>query len=619
MKSHLVIDNHARTGRHLYRPRCCAIAVLTALQLGGCGGAVPGGESGDTQANPASGSVASASNGPSVLNQLIAIGTPGATDAELASLFDDSGATIRERFEALSATLLEMPPEQREQVRSRLGSSPLIEQVAENRLFEVGQPPADPALAVQWHLAAIHAQQAWDITTGSPQIVIAILDTGVDTDHPDLQSKLRSGANTADGAAGWEDAVGHGTSVAGVAAAATNNQSGIAGVAPGSPLLPIRVTGAENHASSWAIAGGIAFAVNAGAKVVNVSIDSMQDDSIVLRQTELARRGGALVVFSSGNTGLQVAGGGSDAALFVGAVAQDLQVASFSTYGDFVDLAAPGVGIYTTQLGGTYGSQNGTSLAAPVVSGVAALVWSINPRLRPTTVRTILLQTAQDIDPPGDDIRSGVGVVDAKAAVELARGFIELDDKTAPSVSIRRPADGVNVNGDVVVEAVVDDDSDLADVALLVDGTEVALDTIRPYAFRLNTGVFVAGVHRVTAAATDAFGNVGQASLNLDFAKADDNAAPTVTIESPAPRTLVRGVVTIVADARDGEALSRGELWVDGALAQTIAISGTDARLAFSWNAGAASVAVGSHALQARVFDTAENAGDASVELIVSR
>ncbi len=587
-------------------------AALLATQLGGCGG--PTSNSPGDVATTESDDGAPA--GTFVADQLIALSAPGASDAELAALFQDLGTTVRERLSTLSATLLQVDPARRDEVRERLAASPLIEELADNRVFEVGVEPADPAFAIQWHLEAIRAPQAWEYTTGDADVLVAVIDTGVDSDHPDLRDKLRQGANTADGATGWQDRNGHGTAVAGVLAAATNNQIGVTGVAPASPILPVRVTDEVNHATSWAVAGGIAFAVNAGAKVINVSIDSMQDDPIVLRQVQAAWLAGALVVFASGNTGLQMQGGGSAEALFVGAVVQDLQPATFSTYGEFVDLAAPGAGIYTTQLDNTYGLSNGTSFAAPMVSGVAALIWSIKPELRPSTVRAILLETAVDVAAAGEDVRVGAGLLNAGAAIELALSVVDAPDTAAPSVSIRRPADGAAVSGVVVVELAVSDDSDIADVALLVDDVPVAIDNIAPYAFRINSGLFARGRHRLTAIATDLAGNAAQTSIDVSISGSSDSSAPTLTLLSPADGASVRGVATVLVSAAD-EALASAELLVDGQSLQEIAVSGAEARLAFTWDSAAASVSAGPHRLRVRALDQAGNAAELDFSLNV--
>ncbi|MCH8807655.1 MAG: S8 family serine peptidase, partial [Planctomycetes bacterium] len=349
----------------------------------------------------------------------------------------------------------------------------------------------------------------------------------------------------------------------------------------------------------------------------NVSFAPLQADTLVLRQAELARLAGALVVFPTGNTGLEASGPGSDAALFVGAVDQDGVLAPFSTFGSFVDIAAPGVSIYTTRKDGQFGRSSGSSFAAPVVSGVAALVWSVNPDLRPATVRGILLSTATDLGTAGDDVRFGAGQVNALAAVQLAQVIEEQQDERAPTVAIRRPADGASVSGTINIEVEVTDDSDLADVTLALDGAALAIDASAPYTFILNTARYARGTHVLTVTATDVFGNAADLRISLSFDSDEDTQAPGVTMESPAAGGTVRGVITILAEATDDRALSRGEVLIDSKLAATVELAGVRATITHSWDT--TTVTAGSHTITVRVFDTSGNANSASVAVTVQR
>ncbi len=552
-------------------------------------------------------------------DELIVSVTPGADQEDLDELYSGLGLTVRDRLSALSVDLLGVDPLRKDEVSDALEDSPLVEGVDENTEFDHEVTPNDPIYPVQWHLDAIGAPAAWEITTGSEQVLVAVLDTGVDTDHVDLQSKLRGGANTYDGSAGWEDTVGHGTEVAGIVAAAADSAEGVASVAWKNPILPIRVTSDDGQATSWSIAAGIALAVEQGAKVINISFAPLYHDDIVLRQAHLAYLAGALVFIASDNSGEEVIGGGSEWVCFVGAVDRDGRRAGFSTYGEFVDLAAPGVSIYTTRRDNEFGSSSGTSLATPIVSGVAALIWSVNPDLRPSTVQGILATTATDLGVDGDDKEFGAGRVNAAAAVELAGVIEEQTDAVAPTIAILQPVDQATISGVTKIELDVFDDTDLADVTLSLDGAVLASDAIAPYAFVLDADDYAAGEHTLLVTAADVFGNVAQQRITLTFAGPPDSVAPLVTIVSPAEGSLLKGTVTVIADATDDRSLARAELLVGALLIGSTTLSGVETRVAFNLDTSAKDVPSGPVKLTVRVFDTSGNSLEATVGVTIDK
>jgi subtilisin family serine protease len=597
--------------RTLFVSSVASFAFIASL--GGCGAAPP--VDMPDPGNPNGGGDTAGADGSSgETDELIVTLMPGADPDDVEALFSDLGATVSDRLDALSAVLLSVDRTQRDAVADALGDSPLVEDVGDNSVLDAPPTPSDTIFAAQWHLEAIDAAGAWAVTTGSTRVPIAIVDTGVQGDHVDLATRLVGGGNTHDGGE-WQDAAGHGTEVAGVIGAVSDNDEGVTGVTWSNPLIPIRVTGDDGRATSWSLAAGIGLAVNEGAKVVNVSFAPLHDDTIVLRQAALARLSGALVVFASGNDGLRVEGGGSDSALFVGATDRNGDLATFSTHGPFVDLVAPGVSIYTTKMGDSYGSVSGTSLAAPIVSGVAALVWSANTALQPATVRGILRSTATDLGSAGDDDQFGAGQVNAGAAVELALAIEEQADNAAPLIEFASPSANVEIRGAIAVEIDVSDDSDLSDVTLRVDGIALASDSIAPYAFVLDAARYSRGAHTVTAVATDVFGNAAERSITLNFAGPADVTRPAVEIVSPLDRATVRGTVTIVADVSDNQAVAHAQVRVDDAAVGTLTLSGSETRVAFNWNTTGGSD--GERTLTIRVLDSAGNSAEASIRVTV--
>jgi len=268
--------------------------------------------------------------------------------------------------------------------------------------------PTDPYYGLQWGLAQVQAGMAWNLSTGSPSVTLAVLDTGVDTTHPDLVSKLVPGHNFANGSddTNYQDTCGHGTHVAGIAAAATNNAIGVAGLGWDTKIMPVKVLGGSSCTGSYAdVIRGIDWAVSHGAQVINLSLGGSYD-SVLDPATTNAFNSGTLVVAAAGNCGgfdWLYQGCSSQNQLFspagnahvLGAAATNSSDtrAAFSTANTTVDIAAPGVSIYSTWPGG-YQYDDGTSMATPFVSGLASLVYARFPSYTPTQVAQAILANA---------------------------------------------------------------------------------------------------------------------------------------------------------------------------------------------------------------------------------
>lgn len=294
-------------------------------------------------------------------------------------------------------------------------------------LYPASSPPNDPMAGQQWHLPRIGAFEAWDLLSPGPGwISIAFVDTGVDIDHPDLAGVMVPGYNsnfraTQQQGAPVTDVNGHGTVVAGVAAAITNNDLGVAGVSWNVGIMPVRASNLANGAAFASdINEGIIWAVQNGAKVVNVGFDGVESGSSETLG-QFARNNGALLVWPIGNGSKLKVFDHPGVTVVSGTDNQD-QLASDSSYGPGVDLAAPSVGIRSTRNDGQFGNQSGTSFAAPIVSGTAALVWLADPTLTPAEVEAILIDSADDLGQPGRDDSFGAGLVDSLAALRAVVG-----------------------------------------------------------------------------------------------------------------------------------------------------------------------------------------------------
>ena len=325
-----------------------------------------------------------------------------------------------------------------EEALKAYNSNPDIEYAEPDYLHELHYLPNDPYFYTkQWnlhndsiyngsHYADIDAPEAWDITRGNNKITIAIVDTGIQTDHPDLSSNLIPGYDIADNDPDPSDYVGHGTHVSGIAAAATDNGFGIAGVCPDCNIMPIKVsTGTYNLIFQSNVINGIIYAVDNGADVINISIGG--DASNAYRDAILyAYNAGKVIVASAGNDSSDYIyyPAGYKEVIAVGASDNQDKRSFYSNYGYHVDALAPGTVIYSTCTAGTWCDKFGTSMAAPHVAGVAGLLLSNNPALSPDQVKWHIELGAQDLagdpaeDAPGWDKFHGWGRINAYNALQ---------------------------------------------------------------------------------------------------------------------------------------------------------------------------------------------------------
>ena len=308
-------------------------------------------------------------------------------------------------------------------------SSPHVEYAEPNYIVHVFITPNDSYWNSQWGMTKIEAPAAWDVTTGSDSVTIAIVDTGVDLSHPDLSGKLVSGYDFVNNDSDPQDDYGHGTHVAGIAAARTNNGTGVAGLSWGTKIMPVKVLDDYGTGGYEDVANGIIYAANNGADIINLSLGGTVYSWTLKDAAEYAHDLGCVIVAAAGNDNSSVSYPARYPEVFaVAATDSDDQKASFSNYGPEVDVAAPGVSIRSTYWwgGSTYEWLSGTSQASPHVAGLAALIWSVNPGLNNTQVESIIKQTADDLGAAGRDKYYGFGRINARRALE----------STAPSLDI---------------------------------------------------------------------------------------------------------------------------------------------------------------------------------------
>lgn len=333
-----------------------------------------------------------------------------------------------------------------EQAVAALNRNPAVEYAEPDYLAYRATTPDDPLFSQQGWAAAVQLPSAWEYATGALTVTVAVVDSGIDLDHPDLQGRLWLNPGEIAGNAldddnngyiddlnGWDfvyasnnlqDENGHGTEVAGVATATGANGQGIAGVCWGCRIMPVKVmqpTGVVNYSD---LARGIAYAAAKGAHVINLSLGGYSNSRTLHTVIQSASQS-AVIVAGAGNDGVTTPfyPAAYPEVLAVAAIDASGQRALFSNYGDWVDIAAPGVDILTTFDGGTWGTASGTSLAAPMVSGVAGLVKTLHPDWTGVQVAAQVRQTASSLAGHG----LGVGSVDAARAVQTAQPAFVLD------------------------------------------------------------------------------------------------------------------------------------------------------------------------------------------------
>jgi thermitase len=463
--------------------------------------------------------------------------------------------------------------------------------------------PNDPWYANwEWHLRKIQAPSAWSINTGSANVVIAVLDTGVDGAHADLSSKLISGWNVYDNNSDTRDVNGHGTLVAGVAAASSNNGMGVASVAWSCRIMPVRISDTNGFASFSSMASGLAWAADHGARVANLSYRASASSTVGAAAQYFLSRGGVVAV-AAGNEGVFDSSPDNPYLLTVGGTDSNDLLYAWSNTGNNLDLVAPG-SAYTTVKGGGYSAASGTSIAAPIVAGLAALVVSANPNLTGDEVQTILKQSTDELGAPGWDSSFGWGRVNATRALETASEAP--GDSTAPEVSFLAPGSGETLSGTVSVLVGATDNVSVASVTLGLDGAIVGSDNTAPYTFSWDTLTSGNGAHILSASAVDAAGNSRSVSIAMSVSNTPDQTPPTISITSPTNGARVSGTVTVLLSATDNVGVTRVDLYVDGVIAAT----STSAPFTFRWNTK--KVRAGAHTLQCKAYDRAGNIGNSA-------
>jgi subtilisin family serine protease len=539
----------------------------------------------------------------------------GSDERALEKTIAAHGAARLGRLDAIGVLHIAVSPQAAANLSAALTKRPEVAFVEPNRLLPPSFVPDDPDYPLQWHLPLMQAPAAWDVTAGAG-VTVAVLDSGVDVSHPDLASRIVGGTSIV-GGSGYDDLTGHGTSVAGAAVAAGDNGTGVASVAFEASLLPVRVSGSDGWATDRDIADGLVWAVERGARVLNLSFATVEESSTISSAARYAMSRGGLVVAAAGNCACRRSTRDDPYILSVSATQPNDELASFSSYGPYVDVSAPGRYIYTTKVGGGTRPSSGTSFASPVAAGVAALLFSIDPSLTPQEVEDILERSADDLGGAGYDESYGYGRLDAWSAVAMVAGGAaptppdpDPVDAIAPEVAIVSPSSNSTVSGVVEVAVSANDlDSGVAAVELWIDGSLAASDGAPPWSFAWDSRGAGDGAHSLEALAVDAAGNdaISPAVDVLVQNGVSDTTAPSVSILSPGDGESVRRTLKIDVVASDASTIESIEVLVDGERIGSDRCGATTCSVRFAWNPRR--VSPGGHVIEARASDASGNLG----------
>jgi len=354
----------------------------------------------------------------------------GLNDAAKDEIVRYAGGAKIKNLDLIGAKAVYLPPKAEAALARQAGVLRIDDDVVVEALIRGGiaakPTPTQPSEVLPWGVDRIDAEKVWGITTGDP-IKVAIVDTGIDVKHPDLIDNLKGGVSAVGYTSSYNDDNGHGTHVAGIAAA-IDNEIGVIGVGPKIDLYAVKVLNRRGSGYLSDVIEGLDWAVANGMQVVNMSLGTGSNIQSFHDAVIAAKNAGVVVIAAAGNSGGSVIYPAAySEAIAVSATDQNNVIASWSSRGLEINLAAPGVSIYSTYKGTGYATFSGTSMAAPHVAGSAALVLNTpvggydinqNEKWDPDEVQKKLQDRAVDLGNTGFDNLYGWGLVNAYSAVQ---------------------------------------------------------------------------------------------------------------------------------------------------------------------------------------------------------
>ena len=498
------------------------LIALSLISTAAAHAAVPQIISESLSANPSSANVVV---NPGAVIYKIPADTSAQNLKSLNALLNSQGLISSKTLEGSKIVVATFAHHGREQaIANIIKRSGLVEFAEPDFAMEPTSTPNDTYFSNQWHHTTVNSQQAWDITTGSQSVLTAVCDSGFDAEHPDLFNNLRLDLayNAQDNSDYIFDADGHGTGTAGTLGAVGNNNIGVAGVNWDIDIIPIRIAISDTNSSAYisTMATCIEYAADQGARVVNLSYGGIQYATIDAAAQYLRSKNG-LLFMSAGNDGQEFSYPDYTSFIGVGATDRNNNRASFSSWGNYVDITAPGVDIATTYPENRYVYYSGTSFSSPLTAGIAALMVAANPSITVSEIENGLFSTSTDIGAAGDDNVFGHGLVNAQAAVNYAKN---LSSQIAPIADISASSTSLPFGDEVVLSAnnSSDADGDIVSYAWsLGDGTTSSNVTV-------NHIYAQAGSYQVNLTVTDNDGLTDSTSTTIQIT----TELPTAVIDS---------------------------------------------------------------------------------------
>ncbi|TRX53138.1 S8 family serine peptidase [Thalassomonas sp. M1454] len=545
----------------------------------------------------------------------------GVSDAQLELILEKHTAKKKKRIQLKDSNihLITVPENAERGIVNALSKNPNIEFAELNELVPVSEViPNDPRYSDAWHLSKINMSKAWDISKGEG-IVVAVLDSGI-YPHADLSANLLTGYNTVSNNTDTSDSSGHGTLVAGVIAAISNNNIGVTSIAWNSKILPVKISNAsDGYAYASDIAQGIAWAADNGADIVNISYQVSHSFTVTSAAQSFYNQGG-LVVASAGNSGAELNCSDNAVIITVSATGSDDNKTSWSNYGNCIDVAAPGSSIYTTHKSGGYSQANGTSFSAPVTAAVLALMKAKYPQLTNRQLEE-LLESSADKTVSGTSYSKfyGHGRIDAFSALTSVIDAPEVD-QVAPVATVTSPVENSSNNATIEILVSATDNVGVNKVELYIEGTLIGTDNSAPFSFVYDSSSHVNQEVAIEAKAFDAENNIGSSGIhwiyfdNTPEPEPADTQAPTVTITNFVDGSSISSNTTFNVRATDNKGVIKTELFIDGQLKSQTSSGVLD----YSWNVR--KVNAGSHQIVTKAYDAAGNSAQEtySVNVVTS-
>lgn len=547
-----------------------------------------------------------------VENELLVKFKPTTSQTKKDKFYTKHNATEKGEIKQIDVKIITLDakdPEQKAKEIRQLDAAD-IEYIEPNYFAEVSTIPNDPnyiANQQSWY-KTIGAEVAWEEAKGD-NVIIAVVDSGVDLTHPDLKDKLVPGYDLIANDSDPTDEHGHGTKSAGTAAALSNNATGVTGGSWNSKILPIRICDSTGYCPYSAMANGIIYAADHGASVITMSVSGSTASSTLQNAVNYAVGKNVVLIASAGNNSANLVNYPAACVGAIGVGALDgtfVNRISYSNFGSGIDVASLS-SAYTTLKGGGYGGFTGTSAATPYVGGLAALIKSLNPNLTVSQVTDYIIQNTTDIDATGWDQYTGWGRINYEKTIAAVKSGV-LPTPINGTIAGKVYESGTNISLSGATVTAMQTNIAKTSTVTLTDGSYVLSVEPGNYDLKIEEANHSA-VTLLNIGTTSAQTTTAQTAY-LTIKATSDITAPIISISSPVANANVKlgSRQTISATATDNSGIvNKVEFYLDGKLINTDSAT----PYSYNWNVGR-KLAIGTHIIAAKAYDAAGNSAVAS-------